>query len=694
MKYLFDCNADRLIGARNLSVVLIPRLLSLRPPSLELLIRGLGIPGLLLVAASLAVTTPVEAESAGAGSPPLSMRGCAGCHPNVYSSYLRHGMSRSLGKVQQPPSGKVSHPKTGWQYEMRPQGDTSYLTAIAPDGGIRSQKVVGQIGAGIFDISYATAELHPATGEPVNRLFFAPVETVTDHGLELSPFEMSERPSGVNMALTEGCLTCHTDSSPASLPGASANGRWIDPGHALGVDAFDHLKPLGCEACHGSARKHLRLVSGLEEGDGLGLELLAELSPARQRDVCARCHLQGDVRFQMVKGRPSLDKPLAAQFPTLVTATPGDDFRFVGQLERLSLSKCFEGAPEMTCTTCHDPHTSFRQQGVASFERACVQCHGRSPNGQSPNGRSQTGQSQTGQSRTGQSRAEQVGCSRSPELTVQAVTGSSARGELGCVDCHVRQSEPFDLPGIATTDHYIRRSIPRREKMAFRSVTTPGGDLKLWDDGRLDKLLSTTAGKLWRDGLLAMAYVQIGRFQEAVTLFDRFPNPGSSQAIQPSAPAPLESVETWPTFHQLRGMALLGAQRLPAARAAFGDALRLDPDHPGALMGRARMAMVTGDSVQTMHDTQRMIETYPLSESPWQLRAVIAQRLGRGDFQIKALEEMVRRWPSDARTWLQLATLYRAAGADAQAAQAAEQARRLQPSLMENLGAPAPSSRR
>ena len=671
MKYLFDRRPGRSVGARILSTVLVERCWLGRGSFSAK--TSVWIQGVLLVLAGLVAPMSAEAQSAGTNSPPLSMRGCAGCHPSVYASYLSHGMSRSLGKVDQPPTGKVSHPKTGWQYEMRRQGDTSYLTAIAPDGGVRSQKVVGQIGAGIFDISYATAELHPATGEPVNRLFFAPVETVTGHGLELSPFEMSERPSAVNMALTEGCLTCHTDSSPASLPGASANGQWIDPGHALGVDAFDHLQPLGCEACHGSARKHLRLVSGLEEGDGLGLEVLAELSPARQRDVCARCHLQGDVRFQMVKGRPSLDKPLAAQFPTLVTATPGDDFRFVGQLERLSLSKCFEAVPEMTCTTCHDPHTSFQQQGVASFERACAECH------------------EPSREASGSAR---VSCSRSPELTVQAVTGAPARGELGCVDCHVRQSEPFDLPGIATTDHYIRKSIPRREKMAFRSVTTPGGDLKLWDDGRLEKLLSTAGGKLWQDGLLAMAYMQIGRFEEALALFDRFPSPGSSKAIQPSAPAPLEAVETWPTFHQLRGMALLGAQRLEAARAAFGDALRLDPDHPGALMGRARMAMVTGDSVQTMHDTQRMIETYPLSEAPWQLRAVIAQRLGRGDFQIKALEEMVRRWPSDARSWLQLATLYRAAGAEAQAAQAAEQVLRLQPSLMQNLGTQPPAPRR
>ena len=100
-------------------------------------------------------------------------------------------------------------------------------------------------------------------------------------------------------------------------------------------------------------------------------------------------------------------------------------------------------------------------------------------------------------------------------------------------------------------------------------------------------------------------FIRNGSFRQ-MALFDKFPAPGSAAAVRPSAPAPLKAVETWPTFHQLRGMALLSAQRPAEAEAAFGDALRLDNKHPGALMGRARMALLTGNRVQAMHDTQTL----------------------------------------------------------------------------------------
>ena len=538
------------------------------------------------------------------------------------------------------------------------------LNAAAPDGGFRTQRVVGRIGGGIFDTSWATIEVDPITGKEINRLFFAPVETVTGHGLELSPFEYAEIPSGMNMPLTQDCLTCHTDTSLAGLPGVSSDGKRISPSNALGADVFSHLQPLDCEACHGASRRHVEIMSGLGEAapsdkGALGLEILAAADPARQRDVCARCHLQGDVRFQMVDGRPDTDRPLAAQFPTLVTTDPGDDFRFVGQLERLSLSECFLGSAAMTCSTCHDPHVSFKEQGITHFEKTCIQCHGGT-----------------------EAKAQQSTCNRPDSLTVASVTGSAARGEAGCVDCHVRQSPPFDLPGIATTDHWVRRNIPKPKDVPFRSLTEPDKGLKLWPDKRLEPAFKTAAGRLWKDGVLAMGLVQTGRFQEAMTYFDRFPKAGDPKATRATAPAPLESLETWPTFHQLRGMSLLAARRPQEAVAAFSDALRLDPKHPGALMDRARAGLIVGNQVQSMTDTQTLIETYPEAEGPWRLRATMAQRLGRPDFQIKGLEEVVARWPSDAGAWMQLAQLYRATGQEIKASDALERVRLMQPSLL------------
>ena len=593
---------------------------------------------------------------------PVPMRGCAGCHPGIYASFMRHGMADSLGTVDKDPVGKVKNAKTGWSYEMVKGKSGSVLHATAPDGGNRTQRVVGRIGAGIFDISYATVEVDAVTGRDVNRLFFAPVETVTGHGLELSPFEYAEIPSAVDMPITADCLTCHTDTAITGLQGAAEAGGSISPGNALGADAFEHLKALTCDACHGDPRRHLSIMAGLEESDDTGIELLASATPARQRDVCARCHLQGDVRFQMVQGRPAADAPLAAQFPTLVTERPGDDFRFVGQLERLALSDCFKGTPEMTCSTCHDPHVGVAEQGIASFEKTCMSCH------------------------TGE--AGKASCSRNPALQVASITGGAARGEAGCVDCHVRRSPPFDLPHIATIDHNIRRNIPKPKDVPFRSITEPDAGLKIWDDGRLAKTLKTTAGRRWEEGLLAMAAVQTGRFEEAVARFDSFPAPGSVAATRASAPAPLVALETWPTFHHLRGMALLSARRPAEAEKAFSDALRLDPGYPGALIARARMGFLSGNGPLLMNDTQKLIETFPESEGPWQLRATVAARMGRPQLEISGLEESLKRWPSDARAWLRLSQLYAATGRQRDAADAQERVRMLAPSLLAPPSAP------
>ncbi|MEO1369874.1 MAG: cytochrome c3 family protein, partial [Acidobacteriota bacterium] len=318
---------------------------------------------------------------------------CGPCHGEQTLAYQRHGMSRSLGTVDAPPVGEVTNPKTGWRYELTLENGSSVLTAVAPDGGVRRQKVVGRIGAGIFDRSWAVAELDPLTGEATDRLFFAPVESITGHGLELSPFELSERPSGPNMPLGRGCLECHTRTSMERLPGAALPTstratRLAHPGNALGADAFEHLEPLGCDACHGDASRHVALANARPDPDApwsgdLGIAQLAEIEPALQRDICARCHLQGEARFQLddAGGAPNrAGRPWASHFPALVSSRPpaqaGDDFRFVGQLERLALSACFRGVEAMTCATCHDPHRSTAEQGVASFDRVCQTCHG------------------------------------------------------------------------------------------------------------------------------------------------------------------------------------------------------------------------------------------------------------------------------------------------------------------------------
>jgi len=589
---------------------------------------------------------------------PAAMKSCVPCHRSVVAEYLEHGMAASLGKVGEPPPGVVENPRSGVRYEISQVGGGPRLRATFADGGRREQRLVGRIGAGIFDTSWVAEEIDVLSGEGTGRLFFAPLETITDHGHELSPFDLAEGGAGLDLSLTEGCLTCHTVDNLGALPNAALatsadrpKAAHVFPGNALGVDAFEELSGLGCQACHGDARRHLAAMSAEDDLllDDPGLPQLGAQKAGDQRDLCARCHLQGEARIDLVQAAPRRDQPLAGQIPVLVPAASSDDFRFVGQLERLVLSPCFRGSPEMTCTTCHAPHASVGRQGIARFEATCAGCH--------------------------------EFCTRDPALQVVEVTGAPARSEAGCVDCHLRRSQPFDLPHIRSVDHYIRRRIPPPDdEIPHRQFTNPEGAVRVYDDGRLSEVFATEDGRRWVAGVEAMGLLTMGRVEAAAERFARFPSPGTAAARTASAPTGLESLETRTAFHQSRALALLGTGKVHEALAAFSDALLLDPLNAGALLGRARLRFDLGDIRGALLDTQAVIEAYPRAEQPWTLRAHFAERLGRTDLALTALLAANRHWPSDAIGWYKQGLLLRQNG-DIRAEEALERARTLQPSL-------------
>ena len=603
-----------------------------------------------LAAAVVAALTSGAAEP-GLGSDAMlrgPMTRCAQCHPAIVESYLRHAMARSLGPIGTVEPGVVVNPTSKARYEIAVDGSGPTLTATFAHGGVRRQRLLGRIGAGRFDTSWAAGEMD-AAGAVTGRLFFAPVETIAGHGLSLSPFELYPRSAGVDLPLTPACLTCHTtDRTGAAAP---------FPPNLLGSDAFSRLSPLTCAACHGEPSKHADIMSAVAVAPPgeIGLARLGSLPPGVQRDVCARCHLQGDARFDLVGGSPRLGPPLAGQVPVLVPRSPLEDFRFVGQLERLALSACFRGSPGMTCTTCHRPHSGVAAQGLASFEQACLRCHRVGP--------------------------------RHTSLTVREVTGGEARSAAGCVDCHVRRSQPFDLPHVRSADHFVRRRIPPpRDDVPYRPFADREGELALFDDGRLAHALATPGGRRWGAGVLAMGLVTLGRFEEAARQFDLWAAgaAGAASTARPSAPdlaSPLTDLTTQPSFHTMRGMVAMARGKAAAALAAYAEAIALDPRDADALLSRARLRFDTGDLPGALADTQAVIEAWPEAEQPWDLRAEMAARAGRPDLVRAALEASARRWPSNARTWLELARL-RADGGDAAGAQhALARARALDPRL-------------
>jgi len=581
---------------------------------------------------------------------PAPMQECARCHPKIVRDFLGHGMSKSLGPVVEAPSGEWTNPHTGTRYSFGADAQGPTLTATRADGGRRSQRVVGVLGAGIFDTSFVGTEIDPL-GRPTGRLSFLPVERLADGRLVPAPFE-EQAGTGFDQPVTAECLECHSTGDPLALRSERRLADRVYPGNALGVDALERLGPLACDACHGETRRHADIESErvAAEGDDIGLARLGDLAAGEQRDVCARCHLDGEARVALhpLAGYGPRRSPLHQLRPVLVPAQPDDDFRFVAQLDRLVLSACFRGSPAMTCTTCHAPHSAVAAQGLASLQAACLACHA------------------------------PADCHRPASLPVRDVTGEDARTQEGCLDCHVRRSQPYDLAGVRTADHWIRRRIPLPATAPPRAHH--GGPLAVFDDGRLAAALDTDGGRAWSQGLVALGLWRRGEVEEAARLLATFPPPGTPAVDWPPPPAPLPPLPLSGSFHFLRGLVLEAAGR-PEALEAYDDALHADPRAPEPRVNRAALRLeLLGDAAGARADADQLLALYPRAEAGFNLHARALAQQGDLDSAEWALVQSTLCWPSNAGVWHELGRLYRATGQLDLAKAALVQAAALEPS--------------
>jgi Tetratricopeptide repeat len=590
-----------------------------------------------------------EANAPAADSVPAALRDCAGCHPKPVREYLEHGMSDSLGPLAEAPTGEWTNAHTGTRFVFGTDAQGPTLTATRADGGRRVQRVVGRIGAGIFDTSFVGTELDPL-GRPTGRLSFLPLERLADGTLEPAPFEALGG-AGFDQPVTAECLECHTTENPIALTRPSLRADRVYPGNALGADALRRLPPLGCDACHGDTRRHVEIQLGGDAAaaDDIGLVRLGELPAPEQRDVCARCHLDGEARvaLQPLVGYGPRRHPLHQDRPVLVPAQPDDEFRFVAQLDRLALSACFRGS-EMSCTTCHAPHRAVIAQGPQSFEAACRSCHASDA------------------------------CHRPADLTVEAVTGAPSRTAEGCVDCHVRRSQPYDLAGVRTADHWIRSRIPLPSTAPVHAKHS--GPLALFDDGRMAAALDSDGGRAWENGLIALGLWHRGDAEEAAHRLDQLPPPGTPAVDWPPPPAPLPPLPLSGSFHFVRGLVLEAVGRVGEAHDAYRDAELADGQAPEPRVNRAALRLGLGDSESARETAEELLNLYPRAEAAFNLGARALAQDGQLEAAADALVKSTLCWPSDAGVWHELGRLYLALG-DAGLAQAAlSQAAVLEPS--------------
>jgi len=194
-------------------------------------------------------------------------------------------------------------------------------------------------------------------------LFESPINWYAQQRLwDMTPNYQGVREAPLNLPAFPECLNCH--SSGMHAPAGGTSNLYPDPPFAHGG--------VTCERCHGLAQDHVQ--------SGGKMLQLAKLEASRRDAICMQCHLEGDVAIERphkhgYEFRPGDELSDFVHYFVFANET---GTRAVSQFEALAQSKCKRiSGDKMSCTTCHDPHSSPRPAEKASYYRSkCLACHG------------------------------------------------------------------------------------------------------------------------------------------------------------------------------------------------------------------------------------------------------------------------------------------------------------------------------
>jgi Flp pilus assembly protein TadD len=472
---------------------------------------------------------------------------CASCHADIAEDYSRHPMGRSLtpvGKAEgEPPIGAeagLPFESQGVRYTIERRGGRTFHRMWREDtaGGTFAEleaEVRYALGSGTRGISYLVERDGFLQQSPI--AWFA-----QERRWDISPGYggANPRPS-FERAIQRGCLFCHTNQVHSVAGTLNRYEPPIFQGHVI-----------GCERCHGPGELHADQGGASAEPD-LTIVNPARLSPALRDSVCQQCHLQGWFRFPRA-GLDSFDfrpgLPLHRFLAVFARAQRDPDkMELIGQVEQMESSRCFRASGgKMGCISCHDPHRLPSPDTKAEYyRRRCLECH------------------------------EQRGCAL-PE----AERRSQEPGD-NCVACHMPRPPVSNIPHTLTTDHRIPRVSGASDPKPARPQMMEGLPAEFFPQAYHWDLMSADERKeAARDRGMALELAA----QELLAA-PPLARLAASKAVPLLEAAVRERPDDLPA-HESLGYALGMLNRLPEARQAYEEVLRIEPRRESALPYLAR----------------------------------------------------------------------------------------------------------
>jgi predicted CXXCH cytochrome family protein len=503
---------------------------------------------------------------------------CSGCHSEIYEKYERTPMARGSGAaVDGLLTGGFQHAPSGIRYSVFLRNGKAWLSydreGEPGNSGGRpdlhgERQLIYFIGSGHRGRTY----LYQENGQ----WFEAPINYYSKKQLwDMAPNFGATKTMPEALPVDSNCLHCHATDVQTALPEAR-NEYHGAPFRQGGI---------GCSACHGDPSKHL-----VEQGRG-PIVNPAKLTPERRDSVCLQCHLEGDVAIyragkSLAQFRVGDNLSDYAVYFVKASAESGGG-RASSQYEALLRSACkVASGDKLTCTTCHDPHTSpGAQDRVSYFRNKCLTCH------------------------TG----TRMATKHHPE-------------QQDCAVCHMPTRETADISHEQTTDHNIQ-ARPSAAASALRLT-----DLEKSDD--LVPVGNVSVG----DRELGLAYAQLAERgnqragEKAFSLLRKAEASGDSDV----------------QVHTQLGFLEQMSGDHASARKEYGAALTADPYDATVIGNLAVMDAASGQTTEAINLLQRVVDADPSQMAAGLDLAFIECRMGNKSKASELLTRLSQVNPDDA----------------------------------------------